>query len=253
LNENGDYTISPYNRGPAYDFSVIFEDKYEIKRRRFYDAISTDCNGKSLGLYLEVSYDGGSTWQPYSRVFRNLTDECGIWLTSDSLSYSTWNAIVSDDLKFRITASVHSDKILQHSAANGPLNSTALSREVNLFLPRKYRYRKVTPYSQFYNSEDSSLGTPDEADDRKAMKNFVRLSVTGYFEPIEKITAEMPLAVTNINAGDIISHLPGQRDILNISRDPSSVFWVDKVKTNYRKQSTIIKILRARDMLYEYE
>ncbi|MFQ6036435.1 MAG: hypothetical protein ACE5NM_11415, partial [Sedimentisphaerales bacterium] len=92
LNEAGDYSGPPYNQGQAFDFSRIFgSSNFAYRRRRFWPALTADKQGRSLGYFLQVSYDGQNWWQ-YLYAFDNLLDECGIWLSSELLDMNTWVA-----------------------------------------------------------------------------------------------------------------------------------------------------------------
>ena len=122
LNEAGDYSGAPYNRGDAFDFSKIFEsNSFARRRRRFWPALTTDKQGKSLGYYLQVSFDNGLHWWQYLYAFNSLLYECGVWLSSDRLDVSTWIAALKGVLKFRITASVISEERLSCVVADGPV------------------------------------------------------------------------------------------------------------------------------------
>ncbi|MHC4507376.1 MAG: hypothetical protein ACYTAO_00270, partial [Planctomycetota bacterium] len=126
LNEAGRYSIAPYNRGAAFDFSKIFQSSNFIRRRRrFHPALTTDALGRSLGYFIQVSFDDGQSWWEYLHAFNILLDECGIWLSSDQLDTDTWIAALRGFLRFRITASVVSDERLTCVVTDGPVNSTA--------------------------------------------------------------------------------------------------------------------------------
>jgi len=145
LNEAGDYSGSPYNQGEAFDFSRIFQSSnFARRRRRFWPALTTDKQGKSLGYYLQVSYDDGSHWWQYLQAFNILLDECGAWLSSDRLDVDTWVAALKGVLRFRITASVIGDERLSCVVADGPVNSVVPVVEHTITLPRQFRYRNIS-------------------------------------------------------------------------------------------------------------
>jgi len=101
LNEAGDYTGEPYCQGEAYDFSQIFGTGVYVRgHRRFWPCLTCGKQAKSLGYYVQASFDGGSTWWQYLYAFNNLLDECGIWLSSDQLDLDTWIAAIKGMLKF---------------------------------------------------------------------------------------------------------------------------------------------------------
>ena len=117
--------------------------------------------GKSLGYFLQVSFDNGLHWWQYLYAFNNLLNECGVWLSSDQLDIDTWVAALKGVLKFRITASVISDERLTCVVADGPVNSTAPVVEHIITLPRQFKYRKVSSRSIFAKTDDDTLGIPD--------------------------------------------------------------------------------------------
>ena len=140
LNEAGDYSSVPYNQGDAFDFAKIFEgDNFVRRRRRFWPALTVDKQGKSLGYFLEVSFDNGQHWWQYLYAFNNLLDECGVWLSSDRLDVNTWVAALKGGLLFRITASVISDERLSCMVSDGPVHSTVPVVEHIIRLPRQFR------------------------------------------------------------------------------------------------------------------
>ncbi|MCJ7777100.1 MAG: hypothetical protein MUP16_02150, partial [Sedimentisphaerales bacterium] len=215
LNEAGDYSGEPFNRGVAFDFSKIFESSnYTIRRRRFWLALTTDKQGKSIGYFLQVSFDDGLHWWQYLYAFNNLLDECGVWLSSDRLDPNTWVASLKGVLKFRITASVISDERLSCEIADGPVNSTVPVVERVITLPGQFKYQKVSGKSIFANLSDDGLGVPDEVNDTDALYEFLRYKVSLLSETIETIDVQTPTLVLDYEIGDRVSTSPQSRDPL---------------------------------------
>jgi hypothetical protein len=247
LNEAGDYSGSPYNRGSAFDFSKIFENSnFASRRRRFWPALTTDKQGKSLGYFLEVSFDGGWHWWQYLYAFNNLLDECGIWLSSDRLDVDTWIAALKGVLKFRITTSVVSDERLTATVNNGPVNSAAPVIEHIATLPRQFKFRKVSDQSIFANAIDSELGVPDEVDDSDALYEFVRHWAAGASEAIETADIQTPYLAFDYQVGDRVSTTPESRDLLGAGSDNRSLSYVERVQMDFQKQCTNLKVVRKR-------
>jgi len=248
LNEAGDYSDAPYNQGPAFDFSRIFGSaNFACHRRRFWPALSTDKQGRSLGYFLQVSYDGEHWWQ-YLYAFNNLLDECGIWLSSDQLDVNTWVAALKGVLKFRITASVVSDERLSCVVADGPVNSVAPVVEHIITLPRQFKYRKVSDRSIFANISDDTLGVPDQVDDSAALYEFVRQTAAVLSETIETVQVQTPTLVFDYRVGDRVTCSPESRDLLGCRTDNRSVSWIEKVQMDFAKQCTNLKIVRQRNI-----
>jgi len=248
LNEAGQYSDAPYNRGEAFDFSKIFGSKsYAQHRRRFYPALSTDKLGRSLGYFLQISFgDVQNNWWQYLHAFNILLDECGIWLSSDRLDTDTWFASLQDNLKFRITASIVSDQRLTATLADGPVNSTAPVVEHVVTLPRQYKYRKVSAQSIFANITDDTVGIADEVDDSAALGKYVRRIATASPEVIETFDVQTPSLVFDYQLGDMAGTSPESRDLLSCRSDNRSRCRIVRVHMDFQRQCTNLKIVRER-------
>ena len=247
LNEAGDYSGAPYNQGDAFDFSKIFgSSDFARHRRRFWPTLTTDKQGKSLGYFLQVSFDDGLHWWQYLHAFNILLDECGLWLSSDRLDVDTWVAALKGVLKFRITASIVSDERLTCIVSDGPVNSTVPVVEHIITLPRQFKYRKVSSQSIFANLSDDSLGCPDQADDTGPLYEFVRHKAAVSSETIETIDIQTPFLAFDFRVGDRVSTSPESRDLLACRSDNRSRSWIERVQMDFEKQCTNLKIVRQR-------
>ncbi len=247
LNEAGDYSGDPYNQSGAFDFSKIFQSgNFVRRRRRFWPVLTTDKQGRSLGYFLQVSFDNGLHWWQYLYAFNNLLDECGMWLSSDQLDVDTWVAALKGVLRFRITASVISDERLNCVVADGPVDSTVPVVEHIITLPCQFKYRKVSSQSIFANSSDDTLGVPDEADDSIALYEFVRKRAQVASETIETVDVQTPYLAFDYRIGDRVSTSPESRDLLGCRSDNRSVSWIEQVQMDFEKQCTNLKIVRKR-------
>jgi len=247
LNEAGDYSAAPYNQGDVFDFSKIFQSSNFVRRRRrFWPTLTTDKQGKSLGYFLQVSFDNGSNWWQYLYAFNNLLEECGVWLSSDRLDVDTWVAALKGVLKFRITTSVISDERLSCAVADGPVDSAAPVVEHIITLPRQFKYRKVSSQSIFANTSDETLGTPNEVDDSTALYEFIRQRAAVSSETIETVNVQTPYLSLDYKVGDRVSSRPESRDLLGTRSDNRSKNWIERVQMDYQKQCTNLKIVRQR-------
>ncbi|MBA7611767.1 hypothetical protein ES703_18996 [subsurface metagenome] len=247
LNEAGHYSGAPYNQGDAFDFSKIFQSSnFAHRRRRFRPTLTTDKQEKSLGYFLQVSFDNGLHWWQYLHAFNILLDECGVWLSSDQLDVDTWVAALKGVLKFRITASVVSDERLSCVVADGPVNSTAPVVEHVITLPRQFKYRKVSDWSIFAGSGNEALGEPDEVDDSDALYEFVRHRAAASSEVVETVDIQTPYLVFDYRIGDRVTTSPESRDLLACMSDSRSRSWIERVQMNFEKQCTNLKIVRQR-------
>jgi hypothetical protein len=247
LNEAGQYSGAPYNRAEAFDFSKIFQSNNFVQRpRRFHPTLTTDKLEHSLGYYLQVSYDNGQNWRQYLYAFNILLDECGVWLSSDQLDIETWIAALRGFLRFRITASVVSDERLTAVVADGPVNSIAPVVEHLMTLPRQFKYRKVSNKSIFAEATGQTLGKPNEVDDSCALYEFVRHTAATASEVIETFDIQTPSLMFDYHLGDIVSTSPESRDFLACRSDNRSTSRIVRVKMDFEKQCTNLKIVRQR-------
>ncbi len=247
LNEAGRYSVAPYNQGNAFDFSKILQSSnFAQHLRRFHPALTTDKLRRSLGYYLQVSYDNGQSWRQYLYAFNILLDECGVWLSSDQLDIETWIAALRGFLRFRITASVISDEKLTAVVADGPVNSTAPLVEHLITLPRQFKFRKVSDQSIFAGATDETLGVPNEVDDSGALYEFVRHTAATSSEVIEAFDIQTPSLMFDYRLGDIVSTSPESRDLLACRNDNRSTSRIVRVQMDFEKQCTNLKIVRQR-------
>ena len=246
LNEAGDYSGEPYNQGDAFNFSKIFGGGFARRRRRFWPALTADVQGRSLGYFLQVSYDDGTNWWQYLHAFNNLLDECGVWLSSDQLDMDTWVAALKGVLKFRITASVVGDERLTCEVADGPVNSTAPVIEHVLTLPRQFKYRHVASQSIFANASGDGLGVADQVDDTDALYEFVRHRAAISGEVIETAEVQTPFLVFDYRVGDAICTSPESRDLLSVRSDNHSISTIERVQMDFQEQCTNLRIVRRR-------
>lgn len=237
LNEAGDCA------SPPHDFSTLFEGApYVRRRRRFWPALSTDGQGRSLGYFLEVSFDAGLHWWQYAGSFDNLLDECGVWLSSDQLDVDTWVAALKGALRFRITASVVSDERLTCIVADGPVGSTAPVVDHVVTLPRRFQYRQVSSQSLFAQSPNA----PDVADDTEALCGCLRARAQASLPVIETAQVQTPALILHVHPGDRVTSSPDSRDVLGGRYDNRSRAWIESVRIDFRKQSTQLNVVRQR-------
>jgi hypothetical protein len=247
LNETGKYSSEPYNRGPAYDLSKIFGTQNYVRRaRRFRPALTADIQGRSLGYFLEVSYDDGEHWWQYLYAYDNLLDECGVWLSSDRLDLNTWIAILKGVLRFRITCSVLCDERLSCEIADGPVGTASPVIDFCLQMQSPFRYRKVTSQSKFYGSAGSSIGEPAEADDSIALYEHLRKWAGSKSEVIETVDLQTPYLALHYSVDDKITTAPQSRDILNLKTDSRGTAHIERVVMDFKNQCTNLKIIRRR-------
>lgn len=168
LNETGRYSGSPYQRGPAPDLSAVFGGAAYVRRgRRLLPCLSRDALGRSRGVYVEMSLDGGASWERMNLGARILERECGLYLTDDPLPPRYLAAAMCGLVRIRVTATLESDSLLVASC--GEEEPAAPGRTRYLTVPAGYRFRRVAATSRFYGQ-----GGADEADDTARLEELVR-------------------------------------------------------------------------------
>jgi hypothetical protein len=168
LNESGQYTENPFDRGPAADLSALFEGQPYVRRRRhFLPCLSRDAQGRSRGVYVELSLDGGATWEPMTLAARILKDECGLYLPEDLLPARYLEAAMRRQVRVRVTATIESDACLtSERAEDGTAGLPGRTRWLQV--PAAYRYRRVASGSRFHGDSGA-----DEADDTARLQALV--------------------------------------------------------------------------------
>ena len=98
LNETGNFTADPYDRGDAFDFSTVLPAEHAFDAdgttrkfgpfaRSFLPPISIYENTfESVQMKVEFSFDGGSTWKVIPCPIINCKDQCGIIIQQPNLS-----------------------------------------------------------------------------------------------------------------------------------------------------------------------
>ena len=96
LNEAGRYSAT-HDRGMPFDFTTVIDPAYLInsKGKRVYGpfnrqllpCLTMDKDSlNSIGIMLEFSFDGGSSWQSIPAAVSSLSDECGIYIDEANLA-----------------------------------------------------------------------------------------------------------------------------------------------------------------------
>lgn len=168
LNEAGDYTAAPYERGTPAELSAVFAgDAYVRRRRRLLPCLSRDGSGRSRGVYVEVSLDGGASWSQMTLAARVLRTECGVYLTEDPLPPEYVAAAMRGHVRVRATATLESDARLVAEYAGEDADDLP-GRTRHVHVPAGYRFRRVAPTSRFHGA-----GGADEANDTGRLQDLV--------------------------------------------------------------------------------
>ncbi|MGB3087695.1 MAG: hypothetical protein WBC53_08245 [Phycisphaerae bacterium] len=211
LNEAGEYSLAPYDRGPPPDFSDLFGGEPYVRRhRRLLACLSRDALGRSRGVYVEVSLDGGATWQRMNAALQVPENECGVYLTEDPLPPEYIRAAMRGYVQVRVTAALESDACL--AAERACEEGDDLPGRTRYFhVPAGYRYRWVAATSKFYGSP------ADEVDDSSRLQAFVDAAFETDRRSPAPARIRIPYLAFGFRAGDRIVGVRGRR--LELARE----------------------------------
>ncbi len=112
-------------------------------------------------------------------------------------------------------------------------------------LASRFKFDKVSGKSVFENSADRSVSL--EIDNTLALVEYTRNLAGSQRRIIESIQVTAPMTAMHYRLGDRVVAGPDSRDVLGISSDNRSIFWIERVNIDIAKQSTVLKIFRRRD------
>ncbi|MCG3180553.1 MAG: hypothetical protein BIFFINMI_02915 [Phycisphaerae bacterium] len=162
LNESGDWSVEPFSRGPAANLADLFGGATLLRPRRLLPCLSSDDDGRSRGVVVEVSYDSGASWRRHPGRVEVLDNEAGVRIADDPLPPDYWQAAVAGTLAVRVTATLESDRRLRVERTDPVRPSGRRTVEHVVDLPGRFARGRVDAGSQFAG------GPADEADDRGA-------------------------------------------------------------------------------------
>jgi len=259
LNESGLYTGGSYDRGMPFAFEDVVPAGYiesggkviyaAFKRQLLpcltLDRSSPDWSANSVGIKVEFSLDGGTTWEILEGAIAALDDECGIYIqepnlaemlpkteaaisggTLDGTELNYWTSLSDDKLesrsfkdgewntRVRVTASVQLDQRLSASASpTTNLVSPFEHRQVYDYR-NGYRLQERTSSSTYYSG---SLAADDQDDSTAfdAHLDEIRtanedLAVSGQFV-LER------LWLATFACGDVVERIAGREVELGVS------------------------------------
>lgn len=212
LNEHGWYAGGPWNL-PVHSFAGIAAADFTLAgARRLLPCLSTDDEGRSLGVVVEVRCGDGEPWRRWRGPLWVSEDECAIYLGGDTLPGEFFQAAAAGDASVRVTASVEADARLM-AEVGGDANAPRLV--VDLF--NRAGWRQVDAGSVFHGSSD--VGAPAELDEGDVLAALARQHAESAAGATQ---AELTLGWvdTSFRVGDIIERIDGRR--LELSSNPDS-------------------------------
>ncbi len=238
LNEDGRFDGALYNRHAPFDdyqpfdFATVAEASvtragaWMRRTRRLLPLVSTSPEGRSLGVWVEVSFDGGATWQPQSGGVRVLQDRAGIYFDVENPTGITpegyepaeqnlWYALVDQTFRVRVTATVESDERIVASV-EGTSERSRLAT-VGSVVRRTSSFHFHSREGTTHALRDITLAGEEARDDRSAALALVsRLAMAGQAWEVRGLPA-IPWIETGYRLGDRVSEVRGQYLRLNTS------------------------------------
>ena len=238
LNEDGAFSGAIYNRNAPFDdyqpfdfsavgdTSVTSPGRWLRCPRPMQQTITTDADGIGFGVYVEVSYDSGSTWHPVVGSVTVLKDRAGIWLGlsnptamvepgGDWSEMNMWYALIDQVFRVRATAVFEADERLRACPDGDSGKTPTLWKNTRLeYKPTTYRFARRTGTVDALaevNPDDPSI----ETDDGSAAEALARRIAAA--EEGGRIEAEVtiPWLDESLTMGDRIGGVRGRDVILN--------------------------------------
>ncbi|MHC4445642.1 MAG: hypothetical protein ACYTBZ_01520 [Planctomycetota bacterium] len=231
LNEDGYYYGSLYNRnvpfdqyGP-FDFSTVSDSAvtsaglWMRRARHFLPVISTSSDGRPLGVWVEISFDSGTTWQQQSSGVRILEDRAGIYFDCENPAEITpvgvsseeqnmWYALIDQTFRVRVTAVIESDDRLTATFPSDQLASPTL--QVNAMMARRTRMFKYVSRTHTTNVLNPSGSVSGERDDTPAIESLAEKLAHINQDRQVYIAPSIPWLETGYALGDRIAEIRGR-------------------------------------------
>jgi hypothetical protein len=106
LNEDSHFCAPPFDRGPAFDLSLLFAQRIEPQRLQLENCLTLDPSGQRVEPIVEVSVDHGSTWSRYAGTVTIRTDRAAVYLDDATLTPEWIDAVRTNAARVRVTASM---------------------------------------------------------------------------------------------------------------------------------------------------
>lgn len=232
LNEDGAYDAATYNRNAPFhaytpfDFTAVMpagelrQGGWVRRPRAFMPTLSVGADGRSLGVWVEVSFDGGARWYAPNCSVSVRSDRAGIHLECDNptqvippggnpLAQNLWYAIIDQSFRVRVTAVIEGDERLVGEYGPAGLGSpTSRVHATILSRPKAYLYARRSDVS---NVLYSSMAAGTEArDDTQAIAGMAYWLAKATQDRQVQVTPAIPWIETGYAIGDRVSEVAGR-------------------------------------------
>jgi hypothetical protein len=207
LNEDGAFSAAPFNRGPAFDLTALFQEGRAISPQplQFGSTLTQDDAGRSLGVVVEVSTDSGSTWRRHGGSMRVLTSRAAIYFNDDVLP-----AGYLGSMRVRVTATLQSPEPLQAVRWRGnPF--TGSFEEIRFNVRDCFAYRRIARTSRYAASVGSGTIKADTVDDRGRLWQWLVARSREPLEPIGQTAMSTTGVMAGLRVGDRLASVSGRR------------------------------------------
>jgi hypothetical protein len=232
LNEDGGYDSDLYSRHAPFDdyspfdFSKVMDSSvtapgaWTRRPRRLLPTITTTSDGRVLGVWIEISFDSGASWQQQAGGVRVLEDRIGLYFESenpteiapigvDPAGQNMWYALIDQTFRVRVTGVVESDERL---VGRWPADATEASTlQVNGMIVREPKSFQFVSRSHTENVlRDVAPTSSAERDDTEAIASAVRRLAKSSQDRDVRATPAIPWLEMTYAIGDRISEIRGR-------------------------------------------
>lgn len=232
LNEDGHFDGNTYNRNSPFnnyhpfDFATVLTSdsaaagEWTRRVRPLKPALTRDADGRSVGVYVEVSFDAGATWVRPKGPIGVLKDRAGIHFDVANpteiappgvhpASRNMWYAIIDQAFRVRVTAVLEGDDRLL--AEFGPDGLNAPTIQVNSRVVRRPQSFKFASRSVGVNIfKGSATLAADERDDSDSVAELARWLARTRQDRRVQVAPAIPWIETTYGPGDRITEIAGR-------------------------------------------
>ena len=212
-------------KGEKYNFAALSADFFRNINRNFLPPISTNDSGINYPITVEYKISDSENWRIYPGSILIYSDECSIYLDDDKLPIEYLEAAVESKVKFRITASIESDK--KNSSYIKCMNSErVITKKLD-----NLRSKTVKADSIFSTSNNDNV---------LVNANIELFNRINSYIPISANSSKLKITKTTIDPNISIN----QKLIVNSNRlkiASSEIFLVKSITHDFKTFSTIIE------------